>query len=528
MRSVMKHNFSQVPTVSIPRSTFDRSHGLKTTFDGGYLVPVLVDEIYPGDSLKCDMAGFCRLSTPTFPIMDNMYLDTFFFFVPSRQLWTNFKKFHGEQVDPGDSIAFTIPQNVVNNAANMSLADYMGIPTQVAYNNSVNALPFRAYWHIWNEWFRDQNLQDSTDASWSTGDGPDTQSVELTTDVLKRGKRHDYFTSCLPFLQKGDAVQLSLGTDAPIFGDGMDFDGGKDNANWLQVRSSAGSGALLRTLNYDGSEAGGAIIYGGGNADGTAEIKTDLSQATASTVNELRQAVQVQRLLERDARSGTRYAEIIKSHFGVTMPDITYRPEYLGGGSTPINITPVARTDTAPGALGGFGTGAFSGHGFVKSFTEHGYIIGIVNVRADLTYQEGLDKMWSRSTRYDFYYPTLAHLGEQAVLNKEIYVDATDLGDGTSEEVFGYQERFAELKYKRSMITGKMRSNDAATLDPWHLSIEFGDTPTLDDTFVPDDPPIDRVIVTDTEPHFIMDGYFRYLHTRPMPTYSIPGFIDHF
>ncbi len=523
MKSVMKHKFATVPSISTPRSTFDRSHGLKTTFDGGLLVPILLDEIYPGDSLKCDLAGFCRLSTPIFPIMDNMFIETFFFFVPSRQLWSNFRKFHGEQTNPGDSISYTIPQNVVNNAANMSLADYFGIPTQVAANNSVNALPFRAYWHIYNEWFRDQNLIDALDANWTTGDGPDTQSVEATSDVLNRCKRHDYFTSCLPFLQKGDAVELTLGTTAPIFGANMDFDNLEDSGNYVQVRDDVGGAANLRRIATTGNYA-----YGGDSTNGLGEFKVDLSQATASTVNELRQAVQIQRLLERDARSGSRYSEIVKSHFGVDFMDITYRPEYLGGGSSPINITPVAQTDTTVGKLGAFGTGGFTGHGFVKSFTEHGYIIGLVNVRADLTYQEGLDKIWSRSTRYDFYYPTLAHLGEQAVLNKEIYVDAADLGDSTVDGVFGYQERFAELRYKPSRITGKMRSNDAGTLDPWHLAIEFGDTPTLDDTFIKDTPPIDRAIVTPTEPHFIMDSYFRYIHTRPMPVYSVPGFVDHF
>jgi len=526
MKSVMRHKFSQVPQVDVPRSTFDRSHGLKTSFDGGLLIPVLVDEIYPGDSLKCNMAGFARLSTPTFPIMDNMFLETFFFFVPSRQLWTNFRKFHGEQTDPGDSIAYTIPQNVVNNAANMSLADYFGIPTKVAANNSVNALPFRAYWHIYNHWFRDQNLIDAIDANWTTGDGPDTQSVDATADVLHRCKRHDYFTSCLPFLQKGDAVELSLGTEAPIYGKGMDWDEDKDADNYVQFRDAIGSSGALRGITTDG--AADTRAYGMSTGSGTAEMYTDLTQATASTVNELRQSVQIQRLLERDARSGTRYPEIVKSHFGVTFPDITYRPEYLGGGSTPINITPVAQTDTAVGKLAGFGTAGFTGHGFVKSFTEHGYVIGLANVRADLTYQEGLDKMWSRSTRYDFYYPTLAHLGEQAVLNKEIYIDAADIGDNSYNDAFGYNERFCELKYKRSMVTGKMRSNDASTLDPWHLSIEFGATPLLDDSFIKDDPPIDRCIVTAAEPHFIMDAYFAYHHTRPMPTYSIPGFIDHF
>ncbi len=527
MRSVMKHRFSEVPSVEKPRSTFDRSHGFKTTFDGGYLVPCLCDEIYPGDTVRCNMAGFARLSTPTFPVMDNMYLDTFFFFVPNRIIWANWKRFCGERdPNPDSSISYTVPQTVVNNALNQSLADYFGIPTQVIANNSVNALPFRAYRKIWNDWFRDENLQNSQSVQ-TSDDGPDTISVEAIADVLKRGKRHDYFTSCLPWLQRGDAVQLSLGSEAPIFGANMDFDDVDDSSNKAQIRHLSGATGALRALATDGSPA--ATVYGRSTGSGTGEMTVDLSQATASTVNELRLAIQTQRLLERDARSGTRYIEIVESHFGVKSQDFRMqRPEYLGGGSTPINITPIARTDTAPGSLGAFGTTGFRNHGFVKSFTEHGYIIGIMNVRADLTYQEGLDRMWSRSSRFDFYYPALAHLGEQSVLNKEIYVDATDLGDGTSEQVFGYQERWAELRYKKSQITGKFRSNDAATLEAWHLALEFGDTPTLDNTFIPDDPPIDRVIVTASEPHFIMDSYFNYIHSRCMPTYSVPGYIDHF
>lgn len=524
----MKHRFSEVATVDKPRSTFDRSHGLKTTFDFDYLVPVLVDEIYPGDTVNLSMSGFARLSTPTYPIMDNHYLDTFFFFVPCRQLWENWQRFMGERdPDPDDSIDYTIPQNVVNNAANQSLADYFGIPTQVAANNSVNALPFRAYWHIWDEWFRDENLQDGEfKGGAGTGDGPDTKNVENTTSVLKRGKRHDYFTSCLPWLQRGDAVQLSLGTTAPIYGASMDFDDVADSSNYAQVRDAAGSSANLKRIKLDGSN----FAYGASTTSGSGELTVDLSQATAGTVNELRLAIQTQALLELDARAGTRYIEIIESHFGARSEDHRLqRPEYLGGGSAPININPVAETAaSSAGTLGAFATAGFKGHGFVKSFVEHGYLIGLVNARADLTYQEGLERFWSRSTRLDWYWPLLAHLGEMSVLNKEIYVDATDLGDGTSEEVWGYQERFADLRYKPSKITGKFRSNDAATLDAWHSAIEFGDTPTLGDSFIQAAAPIDRNIVTASEPHLIMDCYFKMHHTRCMPVYSIPGMITRF
>ncbi len=521
MKTVMKHRFSDVPGIEIPRSTFDRSHGVKTTFDASHLVPIFIDEVLPGDTFKLNMAGFARLSTPKFPIMDNMFMETFFFFVPNRLIWDKWAEFCGEQIVPQTPTDYSIPIiDDLNNAANMSLWDYFGIPTKNAANLDINALVPRAYHLIWNEWFRDQNLQALEPVS--TGDGPDAMA---TYELLKRGKRHDYFTSCLPFLQKGDAVLMSLGTEAPIFGANMDFDNVEDANNYAQIRDAAGAGGALMKLN-----ASGTNLYGNQSASGTGELKADLTEAIGPTVNELRQAIQVQRLLERDARSGTRYTEIVQSHFGVTSPDSRLqRPEYLGGGSTPVNITPILQTDATPGIMGpAMGTAAFKNHGFVKSFTEHGHIIGLVNVRADITYQEGLNRMWSRQTRYDFYWPTLAHLGEQAVLNKEIYIDAADIGTGAIDNVFGYQERYAEMRYKPSQITGKFRSNDVASLDAWHLGIEFGATPTLDDAFITDDPPVDRVIVTAAEPHFIFDSFVNLQCTRPMPVYSIPGLIDHF
>lgn len=518
MQSITNQNrFSHVPNVEIPRSKFNRSHGFKTTFDAGYLVPIFIDEVLPGDTFKLNATGFARLSTPSFPIMDNMFLDTFFFAVPNRLIWSNWQRFMGERVDPGDSIAYTVPViDDLNNASNETLYDYLGIPTQVAAAFEFSALPLRAYNLIWNEWFRDENLQDQV--ANNRGDGPDDAADYA---LLRRGKRHDYFTSALPWLQKGDAVSLPLGTTADVFSDAEA--GGRIGVYSTQISDHC-------CMDTDGTDGGELEIKQG--VTGSAEpgrLQVDLTNATSATINELRQAVQVQRLLERDARSGTRYTEIIQSHFGVTSPDARLqRPEYLGGGTTPVNISPIARTDSSPGALGAIGTTFFKNHGFIKSFTEHCIVIGLACVRADLTYQEGLDRMWSRQTRFDYYWPTLAHLGEQSILNKEIYLDAASIGDTSFEDVFGYQERYAEYRYKNSKITGKLRSNDAASLDAWHLGIEFGTTPTLDDTFIQDNPPVDRVIVTPAEPHFIYDSFVALECTRPMPVYSVPGLIDHF
>ena len=519
MKSVMNHSFAKAPTVTTPRSVFNRSHGFKSTFDAGYLIPIFNDLAIPGDSMQLNVTGFGRLSTPTYPIMDNMIMDTFFFAVPIRLIWDNFKKQMGEQVDPGDSISYACPQITLNNVSNETLYDYFGFPTKIAANYTINNFLGRSYNLIYNEWFRDQNLQDSVVVD--KDDGPDNIADYV---LLRRNKRHDYFTSCLPNLQKGDAVQLSLGTEAPVMGIGSQ-----------STTYAAGGANVYETggvvTTYANEQLVGTTTYLEQDPSYTQNpwVRADLANATASTVNELRQAIQIQRLLERDMRSGTRYIEIIKSHYGVTSDDARHqRPEYLGGGSTPINISPVARTDSSPGTLGAVGTMQFRGHGFSKSFTEHCIVIGLASIRADLNYQEGIERWHDIQTRYDWYWPSLAHLGEMAVLNREIYIDAATIGAGTDDDVFGYQERYADLKYKPSKITGKLRSNDAASLDAWHLAVEFGATPTLDDTFIQDNPPIDRVIVTPTEPHFIYDSYLNYRHTRPIPVYSIPGYIDHF
>lgn len=532
-QSLMQHSFSDLPRADIERSSFNRTHGYKTTFESGLLIPIYVDEALPGDTFVLEATMFGRLATPLTPVMDNLYMDSFWFAVPYRLVWDNWHKFCGAQDNPGDSTSFTIPTMPAPAGGFLvgSLSDYFGIPTEIQ-NISISSLWHRAYNLIWNEWFRAEDLQNSVVVDKDNGPDADTDYI-----LLRRGKRHDYFTSCLPWPQKGDAISLPLTGDAPITGLGSASQT-YPNTNTTQYETDAtGTNVYAKSFSTISGTYGLNVEEDPGNT-GFPNIRADLSQATATTINDLREAFALQKLAEKDARGGTRYTEIVRSHFGVTSPDSRLqRPEFLGGKTTAINITQVPQTSqtatTPQGTMTGYGTLHNMKDGFIKSFTEHSLLIGLVSVRADLTYQQGIPRMFSRSTKYDFYWPSLAFLGEQAVLNKEIYaqgstVDTDADGIPDDEEVFGYQERWAEYRYYPSKITGQLRSTYATSLDIWHLSQEFTSLPTLSDTFIQDNPPVDRVLAVATEPHIIYDSFLEIKCVRPMPVYSIPGMTNRF
>ena len=559
-----------IPRAQIQRSTFDTSFTHKTTFNAGRLIPVYLEEILPGDTINCRVNALCRLISPLqVPVMDNLYLDFHFFFVPNRLVWEHWEEFNGQNsTTKGIQTAdFTVPNYVYDASLvrDSSLHGYFGLPYKNPGTASgalifANPLPFRAVWLIWNEWFRDENLQDPVPVYFGDGgriweDDDAVVNGQNSSSLPYRNKRHDYVTSCLPWPQKGPGVELPLGGTAPVVGNGFTLglraigNDTSDALNWgtLQYSATSGLSGFLGVNQYDSGgpvptpieEVDQGVVLNKSQRVGVSTdpnnsgLVADLSAATAATINTLRQAFQLQRLYERDARGGTRYTEILRAHFGVVSPDARLqRPEYLGGFSQPMMINPVVQqssTDsTSPqGHLSAFGVAGAARRGFVKSFVEHGFVIGFASIRADLSYQQGLNRLWSRRTRFDYYWPALAHLGEQAVLSKEIFATGDEESDNT---VFGYQERFAEYRYHPSVVTGKFNSNANGTMDVWHLAQEFGSRPVLNSDFIREQPPINRVSAVDIESThaFALDVYFKQKATRCMPLYGVPGLVDHF
>lgn len=525
---VQQSHFASVPSnINAPRSDFDRSFSHKTTINEGYLYPILWEPILPGDTINLQMAALCRLATPIFPYMDNVYMDIHFFFVPNRLVWSHWEQFQGAQDDPPNTFTeYEVPSlDDATHAAGFaegSIYDYFGLPTKVAsipQDSMPIALPLRAYRRIWNDWYRDENSQDPLVVD--IGDGPDTTAYTL----LKRNRRKDYFTSCLPWPQKGPSVTIPLGGRADVLGIGKRTQNftGSGVAHWQSDGTHPTWSVFADIDKATADERWG--IKGTAATNGLPEIYADLDTATSVTINSLRESIVLQQMFELDARGGSRYVELLLSRFGVVSPDFRLqRPEYLGGQTVDINVSPIAQTsstdtETPQGNLAGFAVGRGKA-GISHSFVEHGQLLGLVSVRADTTYQQGMSRHWSVRSRYDYYEPLAANLGEQPVLNKELYLPSTYVS--TAEDVYGYQERWAEYRYKASYVTGLFRSNAAASLDSWHLAIELPSLPTLAD-MLPESPPIERIVAVTSEPHFILDTFTKFKHVRVMPVYSAPG-----
>lgn len=534
-RKVDESRFGMTPRSDVPRSTFRMQHSHKTTFDGGYLVPFYLEEVLPGDSFRSRVTVFARMATPLYPVMDNLYLESFFFFVPSRILWAKWKRFMGEQtaVSGGPVILPTVASPATGWAVG-SIGDYFGLPTVGSPQSaaiSVNALPFRAYNLVFNEWFRDENLVAEAADNTAT-DGPDVAGGYV---LQRRAKRPDYFTTSLPWPQKGTAASFGLTGQAPVTGIGIPTGASAGTAgDYKETDGDLHSYTYARNV-WD-SAVGNQVFIRMQAASTYPDIWADLTAAGSVTINAFRQAFAMQAFLEKDARGGTRYNELILSHFGVRVPDYRLqRPEFLGGGRSMVNVTPIAQSSatgltggSSPlGQLGGAAV-AVGEHRWSGTFSEHGYVLGIANVRADLTYQYGVHRMWTRSSRYDFYWPIFAQLGEQEVRRREIYATGVSANDNA---VFGYQERYGEYRYRASMVTSKFRGYVAGTLDSWHLAQRFAAAPTLSAAFIQDAPPVDRVVAAGSAAdgqQFLLDAFFETTAVRAIPAFGVPGLVGRF
>lgn len=546
-----EEHYAQLPRAEIRRARFKRDFNLLTTMNEGLLTPIYCDEVLPGDTAKINMNALMRMSTPLYPVMDNCYCDFYFFFVPSRLVWDHFENLMGQNDSTfwAEPVEYTTPKTTAPTGGWKvgTLADYFGIPTGIE-NIQVNSLPFRAYVKIYNEWFRDENVQqpwpyskgDETTQGSNSYDDQAANTVQGGGGLLHVAKYKDYFTSCLPSPQKGEAVKLPLTGNAPVYGMKNSNPDTVETADLFLngtefAKAFLTNGDDINTDNKWKKYEDGAHLFGSSKYNGSSitdsmnvTLRANLSSVTAATINELRQAIAVQHILERDARTGTRYKEILQGAWGVTSPDARIdRSEYIGGYRLPININQVVQTSstdtTSPqGNTGAYSMTTMSRNMCTYSATEHGFIIGLAAVRVEHSYQQGLARMWTRSTRFSYYDPMLANLGEQAVLNQEIYAQ----GNAQDEEVFGYQEAWADYRYRTNMVTSEMRSQYAQTLDAWHYADKYNKLPTLSSRWILEDKTnIDRTLAVQSElsHQFICNFYFDQTWTRPMPIYSIPG-----